>query len=197
MRSRSTADRSMRLDPTLTPSPFAKQWRGAARAVAPALLVLAMGCTVPPLNKTDARFPAGSTVVLNSPVEVPAGQAGVYLRGYSEETRYQYQTTCRLEVRTLSQGSTVIEPDRFTVLGTSYDREALTGPAYPGPLDGFNSIGDGGGLVYANTYIYLQSAQQPDVLRLKCRQLQDNYRVSQLSSQQIQTALGDSMTIVR
>jgi len=197
MKLESTPDRSLRNESTPAHAPTAGGRHWPARATLAAMMLMLVGCVVPPLNKTDSNFPEGSAVVLNSPVEVPSGQAGAYLTGHSNESRYQYQTTCRLEVRTLSKGSTVIEPDRFTVMGTSYHREALTGPAYPGPLGGFNSIGDGGGLVYANTYIYLQSEKQPDVLRLKCKQLQDNDRARYLSGQQIQTALGDTMTIAR
>ena len=168
-----------------------------ATSVLAAIVVTVAGCVVPPLTKSDPDFPEGSTLVLHQPQSVPTGEAGAYLSRGVGETRYQYQITCRLEVRTLSKGQTVIQPDRFTVLGTSYARDSLTGPAYPGPLDSFNSVGDGGGLVYMETLIYLHSQLQPDVLRLKCRQLQDNEFARYLSGEQIRAALGDTMTFER
>jgi len=154
------------------------------------------GCVIPPLNTSDADFPAGTLMRLNDPVTIAANRAGGYLGNGSIETRYQYDATCRLEVRTLSDHSKTVAPDQFTVTGTAYDRDALSGPTYPGVLDGFNSFGDGPGLVYVNNYIYLHSEQQPDVLRLKCTQLRDNDSFGYLSAAQIKTVLGSAMTVV-
>ncbi len=162
------------------------------------LLILA-ACATPPLNRNDPAFPAGTVMSLNQPVNISAGQVGGYIRGGgSTETRQQYETTCRLETRTVQKATATIDPDQFEVLGTSHDRDGLSGSGYSGGFGGgFYSIGDGPGLVYVNFYIYLQSVRQPDVFRLKCSQLQDDYRLGTLSPQQIEYVLGNAMTVQR
>jgi hypothetical protein len=153
------------------------------------------GCTVPPLNQSDAEFPQGSTVQLNQPVTIPAGSVGAYIGPGMPETRQQYPATCRLEGRTVQRNDATFQPDQFLVTGTSYQRDALTGPTYPSTLSGFYSLGEGPGLVYFDTLVYLQSENQPDVLRLKCRQLRDGYAYGYLSREQIREILGQEMTL--
>ena len=162
-------------------------------------LLILTACATPPLNRNDPGFPAGTVMSLNQPVKISAGQVGGYMRGGgSTETRQQDETTCRLETRTVQKAAATIEPDQFEVLGTSHDRDGLSGSGYSGGFGGgFYSIGDGPGLVYVNYYIYLQSTRQPDVFRLKCSQLQDDYRLGTLTPQQIEYVLGDAMTVER
>lgn len=160
-----------------------------------AAILLLAACTTPPLNQQDPTFPTGTLMRLRTPVAIPAGSAGGYIRGKSTESRYEYATKCRLETRTVHDQGGTVEPDWFRVLGTSHGRESLTGPLYGGGLRSFNSIGDGPGLVYLNFYIYLESAQQPDVLRLKCTQLQDNDVFGTVAPRNVLRALGNTMTV--
>jgi hypothetical protein len=162
-----------------------------------ALMMVLAGCAAPPLlQESDPGFPRGSLLYLNVPVTVPANAVGAPLRGGNIGNRYRYQASCRLEVRTLRREPRVIEPDSFEVLGVSRDRDPLTGPAFPTMGSGFDLFGEGPGLIYFNTYIYLRSELQPDVFRVKCSQLKESdVDPWYLSPEEIRTVLGDIMTV--
>ncbi len=161
--------------------------------------MLITGCAIPPgLQTQDPGFPAGTVIHLNQPLTIPPDKVTAALRGGSVGSRYRYQATCLLEIRTLRSSPFVVEPDAFTVLGINRDRDPLTGPAYPGIGSSFYSLGEGPGLAYFNTYIYLTSEQQPDVLRIKCSELKDNDLGARfLSEADIRTVLGNTVTIER
>ena len=139
-------------------------------------------------------------MVLNTPVTIAPGKAGATLRGGSIASIDQYDATCRLEVNTIRDAPYTVAVDEFTVSGVYRDWETLTGPPTPFPTVGgsFYSFGEGPGLIYFNTYIYLESARQPDVSRLKCWQLQESdWNPHHLSYQDIRTVLGQTVTISR
>ncbi len=172
---------------------------GTSRLIRASVVLLSAtilgACAVPPLNHADPQFPQGSIIKLNERVMIPSGSVGNYVGPGIPETQQSYAATCRLESRVVAKAEAVFEPDSFSVEGTSYSRESLTGPVYGSVLGGFNSLGEGPGLTYFDTLIYLHSNQQPDVLRLKCRQLRDSYTYGYLNRQQIQQILGSAMTI--
>jgi hypothetical protein len=166
--------------------------------------MLLIGCaTSLPYYEHDPEFPQGSTLYLNEALTVTANSAGAPIRGGSIGSRYQYEANCRLEVRTLRADPYMIEPDIFEVLGVSRDRDPLTGPLYPTYGSGYSIFGgayslfgEEPGLIYFNTYIYLKSDLQPDVLRVKCTQLrQSDVDPWYMTGPEIRAVLGDVMTV--
>lgn len=175
--------------------------RGCSLTAYVLMMLALVGCaTTPPLKTSDRAFPPGTVIALNNPVTIPAGRVSATLRGGSIGNVYSYDATCRLEVDTIRKTPFTVAADAFTVTGVYRDTDTLTGSPFPFPSIGnsFNSFGDGPGLIYFNTYIYVQSAYQPDVSRLKCWQLKESdVDPFHLSYEDIRTVLGDTVTISR
>lgn len=139
-------------------------------------------------------------MLLNGPVTIAPGKVSATLRGGSIGSIDQYEATCRLEVNTIRNAPYTVVADAFIVSGVYRDWESLTGPPIPFPTIGgsFYSAGDGPGLIYFNTYIYIESVEQPDVSRIKCWQLQESdWNPHHLSYEDIRTVLGDTVIISR
>ncbi len=171
--------------------------RGSPLRMALAMgMTMALGaCATPPLNEGDPSFPAGSTITLNTPLRIRAGDARVDVGPGYTPSDLAHTVSCELEVRTLSDGNTVVQPDRFTVLGTSPDREVLTGGGFSFGFNSMPRLGEGTSLVYVIRNVYLQSPRQPDVLRVSCRQLRDGNESRFLSADLMRAALAGAMTV--
>ncbi len=163
------------------------------RVFAIAAVVFLAGCAHSPGDYLDD----GSVVTLNRAVTVPRNQVAASIRGGFIGSQFDYEGQCRLELYTISREKRVIEPDEFTVEKTNWARE------YFGLFHPLNSyaqirVGEGPNLYWYITYIYLRSSEQPDVYRLRCRHLQQNeYDPKYLTIEQLQTIVGDVMTLGR
>lgn len=145
----------------------------------------------------DSYVANGTSIRLNAPVTVPRNSVAVPIRGGHIGSRYRYDGTCRLELKTLGKEPRVVEPDEFTVERTTWATEYFGG-LDPRNMYAASMITDGPSLLTYKTYIYLQSARQPDVFRLQCQHLQQSDgRPRYLTMAEIQVLLGDVMTVGR
>jgi hypothetical protein len=123
------------------------------------------------------RIPDGTVITLNQDLSVAPNQVGTYIQGYQIGDQHRYNANCRLELRTLSDRQRVIAAGDFTVTGVKRESERFSGatsPGVPGVMVASLILGDGPYLLYYATYIYLRSARQPDIFRIKCGHLQDS-----------------------
>jgi hypothetical protein len=152
------------------------------------------------------RVPAGSHVILNRDLTIPAEQVGVYMQGGQVMPQNQlnmYHAHCKLEVRTRRDVSQVVRADEFVV--TKSVQEALIYSVQAEPRTyadasravRVNGMDDSGGQsvqTYA-TRLDLRSERQPDVLRLTCAHWDHPNTAVHLSIRQIRAALGDVVTL--
>lgn len=165
------------------------------------------GCSIgaPP----DALYPVapGMTLVVTRPIEVPADATELW---FQNGTAYRHlkefwDPYCRLRLRGDHERPRTIATGRFRV--TRVRSERIVGArqlprlaAAPGAelLLGSRAGGDGGDaggndpMYFAReVVIELESSEQPDVRRLSCARRQAVYPVSDLTREEVRTALGD------
>ena len=138
----------------------------------------------------------GSTITLNQPIRVPRNAVAAGIRGGSIGTLHEFEGHCRIELWSISSEERFIEPDEFTVVRTNWQWEYFGGFH---PLNSYAGIltSEGPNLFWYTTYIYLESPQQPDVYRLRCRHLQESdVDPRYLTVAQMQAVMGEVMTLV-
>lgn len=163
-------------------------------AIAGLCALLAGACAFqPPLSGDEPAYPAGTVLLLETPLTVFAGRSGVWLGpGPIVLNPRREELVCRLELRHYRQQDLVIQPDRFTVKGVARDREPYAAAQSRQVSVAFTmrpSIGSDGGWILANTYIYLHSDRQPEVSRIKCQQARDDFGLGILTPEQLQPIL--------
>lgn len=142
----------------------------------PLLLLLAACQAAGPGSAQDARAWAGAILELHQGIEIPADQAGAFIRGTPIGDRYRYDAACRLELRTVSATSRTVRADRFAVERADQISELFSErPSGLRPAR-FYRFRDGPHLLTFTTYLYLRSDRQPDVFRLACAHLQSSDR---------------------
>jgi len=155
--------------------------------VSGAITLLAMsllaGCTAVVSQKYDIdsqffRIPAGSRLVLNKPLNIPAGRAHVVIQpGRSGAGADVDGVNCQLEVRAL--GPVKVQPDSFAITRAENSREWISEP----------------NIMRFYRILHLQSAAQPDVLNLMCEDWDGPLLGKYISIPEMRAALGDVITL--
>ncbi|MEZ5541545.1 MAG: hypothetical protein R3F42_05820 [Pseudomonadota bacterium] len=135
-------------------------------------------------------------VTLNQPLTIRADYASVYIqagRVRPTNSAAEYQPHCILELRTVAPVERTVQADRFSVTGIHRDR-FMAGTA---GLQLAALTLDGGDYnpVMSTTTLMLHSDRQPEVVRLKCQQLDEPYWAHHVSVAEMQQALGRIMTL--
>jgi hypothetical protein len=144
------------------------------------LVVLVTGCQT--AGTTDPasiwfRLPPGSRLVLNQPLEIPAGRAHIMLQhGAAATAAGEFDVACRFEVRDL--GPRTIEPDAFLIRRMESGREWLH---HPHTMQFFKVF-------------HLQSETQKDILPMRCDYADDPLIGRPVTISAIREALGSIFT---
>ena len=145
-----------------------------------------------PVNNTDTRTPAITTVTLNQDFPIRPDRSNEYIQG-GEIRPYEsielYYTHCKLELREIAAIERIVKPQIFNVT-RMYRREEFVG---------FRKImlaGDGdSGLIMSTTYLFLQSEEQPDIFRLSCMREDESFYARHVTVDEMRDTLGDMMTL--
>jgi hypothetical protein len=164
-----------------TPEDLIMTYRSAVSLAVMALLLAGCGVLQAQKNDINSEFykvPAGSKLILNRPLDIPAGRAHVVIQpGRSGAGTNQYAVNCQLEVRTLGPGS--VQPDTFDISWAENTREWVSQP----------------NIMRFYRVLHLKSAVQPDVLQLMCQDWDGPLLGKYVSIPEMRAALGDVITL--
>ena len=173
------------------------------RRFAVLLSVLLLGACAAPVRNEDAahyRVPRHSLITLNQPLTVPEGQTRVFLQHgkvVAKGKLDQYRSHCDFEVRGVSDGSQVIEPDTFDVTRVSVGDDFVVSrePVVYAALVIFNDANQPS-QISPYVHHWLSSTKQPQVMRLTCHGGFDYPGIAEYPSiKQIKQALGAVATL--
>ncbi len=152
-----------------------------AAALSVALVAIA-GCSSTPTARRDQSspyyaVPVGAVLELREPIRIRAGATRSWLQfGKATGDRFDhYAPNCNVEVRHLDQENVqLVRPGRFTVRRTQQVREEVVRARRPVRVAALWRVGggvDAGGpnLIYEGYHLWLDSPEQPEVMRLTCR----------------------------
>lgn len=159
-----------------------------------------LGCQVEPPRDVDSpyyRVPAGSTLTLNKPLEIPAGEAAVYIQD-GKITSYwsanKYKGHCKFEMWNIVEQGRIVQPDRFEIRKVRRDREYVQ--SRPQPVLTSEDGNEGGPFVeIGKTLLYLHSPIQPDVYLMTCQRWDDFTDPVPMSIRDIRDTLGERFTL--
>lgn len=137
-----------------------------------ALAQLSCATTVTNENSPYYRMPVGTSVVLHQDITVPAGHARVFLQYGKVVAKHRldtYYPHCNFEQRAVSDGTALINADRFRVTAVRsgedlvVQREGLLHSAW-------RVMGEFDGISMVNLYIRhsISSPSQPHVVSFTC-----------------------------
>jgi hypothetical protein len=130
------------------------------------------------INSQFYKIPAGSRLILHRQLDIPAGRAHVTIQqGRSGAGANQYAVNCEFEVRTLGPGK--VQPDTFDISWAENSREWVSQP----------------NIMRFYRVLHLQSAAQPDVLKLMCQDWDGPLLGRYISIPEMRAALGDVITL--
>lgn len=175
-----------------------------------ALSFLLVGCaTNPPKEKkvylSDVK--AGSTLRINSPVTVPAGEVRASLQ-FSKQLITpgqvnKYEPYCQLVVNTIDKTDKEIPAIDFRIRRVVRDEEPFSYQKNTGRTMIASASDD---LSYLSssaittwlikTYMYLESEQYPDIYRLVCGQAWDSYLSRRMYMSEFNDATGSFLSIL-
>lgn len=124
------------------------------------------------------RMPEGSTLSLNTQLEIPAGNTHALLqygKVITDKDRNQYEISCRFDLK--SFGPSIIEPETYKVRRT----------------EAGSWIASQGGIWEYFTEIHLDSDKGTDVIMMRCQRWGYNLHWH-FSADEMKTALGDYFT---
>ena len=152
-----------------------------------------------PLASPYFELEPGSVLELHRDLEIPPGMARVFLQRGKVIPRgemNQYEPSCDFEVRDLSQEIQIIRKGVFSIEREQFGREAVA------ESDGiklafYGSLWRGGGpSVFRYRRFWLQSEEQPEVMRMTCRGTwEEIVRASPPTLPEIRIALGEIFSI--
>ncbi len=141
-----------------------------------------MGCQATSSTNPDSiwyELPAGSKLVLNQDLEIPAGQAHTIVQNAKAGTSaYKLEVMCRFEVEQL--GPRTIHPDTFLITEVAQGRQWVNEPSTL--------------LFYKD--LHLQSEQQQAILPMRCGYTDDPLLGEPVTIEQIRETLGRVITLV-
>jgi hypothetical protein len=129
------------------------------------------------VNSIWFRIRPGSTLVLNQPLRIPAGEAHVDLQnGQVTGGVDEYTVNCRFEVENL--GPHTVSPDTFTITDASDASEWISQPA----------------IMRFYKVLRLKSERQPEVRKLVCQDWDGPLQGRPVSVGEIEKAVGAWVT---
>jgi len=130
------------------------------------------------INSQFYDIPAGSKLILNRPLDIPADRAHVEIQsGRSGAGANQYAVNCQLEVRTLGPGR--VQPDSFDISRAENSQEWVSQP----------------NIMRFYRILHLKSSTQPDVMNLMCQDWDGPLLGRKVSIPEMRAALGDVITL--
>jgi hypothetical protein len=151
------------------------------------------------------RIPAGSTLTLSKDLNIPAGNAAVYIQnGQIAASSGQvrgYDAHCILEMRASKDAPQPVRADQFVILKVreetrlAYADSTLLAGNFHTTIAG-NNIDGGPGQKVHSTLLDLRSERQPEVFRLTCQRWDDrSYNTTPLTVSEIRKTLSDVFTL--
>jgi hypothetical protein len=161
------------------------------------LLTACQSTTTRDINSPFFAPPIGSILVLNTEIDIPAGDLSVIIQdGKIQPSSWaldRYKSNCDFELRDKFSGGNRIEPDSFRI--TRVVRETVNVMSTSTVVAG-SSSGDGPPLEEYNTVMYLHSDKQRNVFRMTCRHWGDPATDAEyLSIVSIRQTLGNMFTL--
>ncbi len=146
--------------------------------IAITLTILALaGCNTAETRNVNSPFykvPAGSSIVLNKELTIPAGQAHINLQdGIATTGAGNYNVSCTFSVRNL--GPSTIKPETFTIKETSTGEEWVSQP----------------NIMRFYREFRLTSATQPDVMHFVCQDWDGPMMGRPISVPEMEKAVGE------
>ncbi|MCU7886050.1 MAG: hypothetical protein KZQ82_17815 [Candidatus Thiodiazotropha sp. (ex Lucinoma annulata)] len=170
------------------------------------LMLLLTGCSQSYLVSSDLDYPynlppVGSQLMLKRSVTIQPGTTRTFLQqgtsmALSEFDRYV--ANCNFEISNLADSPQKIETDTFVIKKVQRVMEQVV---YQQILGGGNitvSYEDyGSSLITLGYHLWLDSARQPDVMRLTCRgAFNDRWGADPPSIREVREALGDFAELI-
>ena len=144
------------------------------------LALLLAGCQTTATTNVNSvwfKIRPGSTLVLNKPVEIPAGEAHVDLQnGQLSGGVDEYTVNCRFEIENL--GPHTVTPDTFQITDASDSQEWVSQPD----------------IMRFYKELRLKSERQPEVLKLVCQDWAGPLQGRSVTVGEIQKAVGAYFT---
>lgn len=175
------------------------------RALLIAVLVVLGGCQIVPERSEKSPYypvPVGSELVLNQPLNFPAGDVSLFIQGkpISYFSANKYYAYCKFELWTREDRQRTIQPDTFTITRVSRESRYTLRETTPSVMKAayrMASRDHQGGMAFEITswVMYLHSEKQPDVYRITCEHWQDPIDAAPLSIVQMRKAFGDVFTL--
>jgi hypothetical protein len=129
------------------------------------------------VNSIWFKIRPGSRLVLNQPVDIPAGEAHIDLQnGRLSSGVDEYTVNCSLRIENL--GPHTVRPDSFLITDASDSQEWISQPD----------------IMRFYKELRLQSAQQPEVLKLVCQDWAGPLQGRSVSVGEIENAVGAYFT---
>ena len=170
-----------------------------------------LGCAAMEVTRDPASpffvIPEGSLIELHQPLEIRAGSARIWLqRGRVAPGHDWYAPSCNLEIRTLDrERSQTVVPGTFVIRRVQQmeERVELRQPEVQLAALGFGGrlrVGDydDGGMMgmWRGFHLWLESEEQPDVLRMTCMgTFADPLEVRPPSLQDLRVVFGEIATL--
>ncbi|MFO8005660.1 hypothetical protein [Thioalkalivibrio sp.] len=181
------------------------------RLLAVLLAATLVGCTAMEATRDPASpffvIPEGSMIELHQPLEIRPGTARIWLqRGRVAAGQDWYAPSCNLEIRTLDrEHSQTVAPGSFVIRRVQQMEERVERPhpevqlAAVGFSGGLRMGGyDDGGMMgmWRGYHLWLESEEQPDVLRMTCMgAFADPWEVRPPSLEDLRGIFGDIATL--
>jgi len=164
------------------------------------------GFTLSMSSSPSTPVPKGALIELQQTTTIRPGSTRVWFQSGRLAPGYDwYEPTCSLEVRRLDQhAEQTIQPGRFTVRRIQLMRDQARLDMRGPQLAAVNVLaGLGGGLgnngyfrIWKGYHFWLESAEQPDVLRMTCKGgYADEWEARAPSLADIQNALGEMASV--
>lgn len=167
------------------------------------LAMLLWSCNTPQSYGPETpyfRFPAGTRLVLNHPLEIPANWATArlqYGKVHAFGHVHEQEPHCIFEINTVSVESQRVEPDIFIV--TDVRRSVSEIAVFPGFFIRSAFADDDAPIpIFYKTTFWLRSDRQPGVRSLVCQvgpYSSDFMRLQHLTVMEIRQALGSIFTL--
>ncbi len=164
-------------------------------------LIMLTACQGLPTKSEDSPYydiPAGSILVLNETITIPAERTSVYLQN-GKILHYSmvdpYYPHCQFDVRTIKDTSQIVSRDKFIIYKVGHWTSAIDNGIKRVGLRILSSGGNGLSPQTYATILYLQSDRQPDVLTMTCQHWEDPVDAEFLTIKQIRRTLGSVFTL--
>jgi hypothetical protein len=157
------------------------------------------------------RYPLGSMLVLNRPLEIPPDSATVRLqfgRVVARNEVREIEPHCIFEVRTVSPQPQQVAPEEFEITQVRRSTSSIAAGFSPSSAYVGTGMGIGVGIggdrgptqIYYKTEFFLRSATQPNVYAMTCQSVQflsasPAYQ-RHVTVPEIQQALGEFFTLL-